>query len=95
MCVCVCERVAKPAQPLTAWALSDAVVLSIPVPQQQGGISGAGQDVAVSSDVGLRASKARHHVTVPKHYLSEFACKEKTKARHTFFFLTKPVHLIG
>lgn len=36
---------------LTAWALSYAAVLSVPVPQQQGGISGARQDIAVSSDV--------------------------------------------
>ncbi len=44
VCVCVCVRAHISgwlACVLTAWALSNAVVLSVPVPQQQGGISGA------------------------------------------------------
>lgn len=79
---CVCVFTYRPgfASVLTAWALSNAAVLSVPVPQQQGGISGARQDVAVSSDVRLGASQTRHHITMPKHYLSQFACKrEKNK----------------
>lgn len=55
---------------LTAWRFSDAAELSVPVPQQQGGISGAWQDVAVSTNVWLGAGKAGHHVPMAKHNLS-------------------------
>lgn len=78
----MCERVSTGRTPtcqaaaLTAWALSDAVMLSVPVPQQEGGVPGARQDVAVSPDVRLGSGQTRHHVTVPEHNLSQFACKE-------------------
>lgn len=77
VCVCVRSHYGQVFCVLTAWALPNAAVLSVPVPQQQGGISGAWQNVAVSSDVRLRASQTCHHVTMPKHYLSQFACKSK------------------
>ena len=35
------------------WVVPNNVVSSTPVPQKKSGISGAGHDVAVSSDVGL------------------------------------------
>lgn len=41
VCVCVLTHQGWFACVLTAWALSNTVVLSVPVPQQQGGISGA------------------------------------------------------
>lgn len=71
------EDTQAPAAGLTAWALSDAVVLSVPVPQQQGGIPGARQDVAVPTDVRLGPGQTGHHVTVAEHDLSQFACKSK------------------
>ena len=65
--MCVCPRVCV----LTARALSDAAVLAVPVPEQQCGVSGARQHVAVPPDVGLRPGQTRHHVTVTKHDLGQ------------------------
>lgn len=63
---------------LTARTLADAIVLPVPVPQQEGGVPGARQDVAVPPDVRLGAGQARHHVAVPEHNLGQFACKQRT-----------------
>lgn len=87
MCVCVLTHQGWFACVLTARALSNTVVLSVPVPQQQGGISGARQDVAVSTDVRLRASQTRHHVTVPEHDLSQFACKSTQLYKHVLKYI--------
>lgn len=54
---------------LCAGALSNTAVLAIPVPEQQCGISGARQHVAVPPNVGLRPGQARHHIPVAKHDL--------------------------
>lgn len=53
------------------------VVSSTPVPQKQGGISGAGHDVAVSSDVGLRPGQTRDHIPVAKNNLGQLSCGEQ------------------
>lgn len=53
--------------------VSDNVVPPTPVPQQQGGISGAGDDVAVTADVRLRPGQTRHHVPVTKDDLGQLA----------------------
>lgn len=53
--------------------VSNNVVPPAPVPQQQGGVSGTGDDVAVASDVRLRSGQTRHHVPVTKDDLCQFA----------------------
>lgn len=75
---CMCGRVCVfSGRALTAWALPDAAELSVPVPQQQGGVSGARQDVAVSADVRLGAGEARHHVPVSEHDLRQLPCRQR------------------
>lgn len=90
VCVCVCVGL------LTGGTLADAVVLAVPVPQQQGGVPGARQDVAVAADVGLGASQTRDHVAVAEHDLGQLACRsEQTDYVHIlvsnriFFFFKK------
>lgn len=53
--------------------VSDDMVPPTPVPQQQGGISGTRDDVAVTADVRLRSGQARHHVPVTKDDLCQLA----------------------
>lgn len=81
---CVCVRVCVFVGLLTGRTVSDAVVFAVPVPQQQGGVPRARQDVAVAADVGLGASQTRHHVAVAEHDLGQLACKSATDTRiHT------------
>lgn len=75
---CLCVRVCVfPGRALTARALSDAAVLSVPVPEQQGGVSGARQNVAVAADVRLGAGEAGHHVPMPEHDLRQLPCRRQ------------------
>lgn len=53
--------------------VSNNVVPPAPVPQQQGGIPGTGDDVAVPADVRLRSGQTRHHVPVTKDDLRQLA----------------------
>lgn len=49
--------------------ISYNMMSSTPVPQKKSSVSGAGHDVAVSSDVGLWPGQACHHVPVAKNNL--------------------------
>lgn len=50
---------------------------STPVPQEKSGVSGAGHNVAVSSDVGLWSGQAGHHVPVAENYLGQLPYREE------------------
>lgn len=68
--------------------VSDDVVSSAPVPQQKGCISRAGDDVAITPNVGLRSRKTSHHIPVAKHDLSELPwMKSDRVSTYTSHFL--------
>ena len=85
VCVCVFVKrvgrkyvsvcVGNEGKVLTSGVFSDAVVFAIPVPEQQGGVPGARQHVAVAADVRLGARQTRHHVPMAKHDLRKFPCQ--------------------
>lgn len=67
-------------QPLTVVrVVSNDVVSSAPVPQQESGISGAWHDVTVSSDVGLGPGQTSHHIPVAENNLSQLSCSDQRR----------------
>lgn len=53
--------------------VSDNMVSPAPVPQQEGGVPGTGDDVAVAPNVGFWPGQTRHHVPVTKDDLGQLA----------------------
>lgn len=67
--------------------VSDNVVPPAPVPQQQRGISGTRDDVAVATDVRLGSGQTRHHVPVTKDDLGQLACKNTRVVSNVLWLL--------
>lgn len=57
---------------LTSWVITNDIGFAIPVPEQQCCITWSWENVTISSNIGLRTSKAGYNIPVSKYYLYQF-----------------------